>query len=596
MSVRQLSGLDATFLHIETPQMPMHVGAVHLLELPAGFKGRFVKELRKHMAARLPAAPALRRRLWWMPLNLANPAWVDAEPDMERHVVEIKLDKEAARGRDALSLMEEQVGRLHPVLLDRNLPLWKFHVVEGLPPTVNGLKQVGIYSQLHHAAVDGQAAVALANVLLDVTPQPRELEIRPSKRTKTFKLNMTEALRGALAREAQQVARIVRELPNTVNTLAGAAKLIVGRSSLGAKEGAQASPSNITLAPATVLNASVTDGRAFAALSLPLSELKWLARAHGATLNDIVLMLCSTALRRHLGKRHLLPRKSLVAAVPITLREAGDTRSDNQASMSLISLGTHLSDTGKRLQHIIAASQAMKAVMGSVKSILPTDFPSLGVPWLMEAAANLYGKAKVAERIPQVANVVISNVPGPQVPLYMAGARMLTNYPTSIVVHGIALNITVQSFDRSMDFGLMADAKALPDVKELAAALAVALDDVRALPLPHEAAAEEAGTAVERVSQAARNWRGKVGGMVGDVVGGVVNSAVQGVVKGVTDTVTRRATRRPKAMASAAEAAQAVTAAVGDAVDKVLKAPAKRVAAGTRRSGVAQAGKTQRKR
>ncbi|MFY8087478.1 MAG: wax ester/triacylglycerol synthase family O-acyltransferase [Rubrivivax sp.] len=546
MSVRQLSGLDATFLHIETPQMPMHVGAVHLLELPAGYKGRFVRDLRKHIGARLPAAPALRRRLWWMPLNLANPAWVDAEPDLDKHIVEIKLPKEATRGRDALSLMEEQVGRLHPILLDRNLPLWKFHVVEGLPPSANGLKQVGIYSQLHHAAVDGQAAVALANVLLDVTPHPRELEIRPSKRVKTFKLNMTEALRGALAREAQQVARIVRELPSTVGTLAGAAKLIVRRN---AETGAEDSPSNITLAPATVLNASVTEGRAFAAVSLPLSELKWLARAHGATLNDMVLMLCSTALRRYLGKRHLLPRKSLVAAVPITLREAGDTKSDNQASMSLISLGTHLSDTGKRLQHIVAASLAMKAMMGSVKSILPTDFPSLGVPWLMEAAANLYGKARVAERIPQVANVVISNVPGPQVPLYMAGARMLTNYPTSIVVHGIALNITVQSFDRSMDFGLMADAKALPDVKELAAALAVAMDDVRALPLAHELQPDVSATsaAVERVSQAARSWRGKVGtmvdgvvdGMVDGVVEGVMKSAVQGVVKGVKRTVKR---------------------------------------------------------
>jgi WS/DGAT/MGAT family acyltransferase len=214
-----------------------------------------------------------------------------------------------------------------------------------------------------------------------------------------------------------------------------------------------------------------------------LVELKALARDHQATLNDLVLMLCSGALRHYLQARGELPRKSLVAAVPITLRAPGDTRQDNQASMSLISLGTHLADPTKRLAHIHAASAAMKSTMGSMKSILPTDFPSIGMPWLIEAAASLYGKARVADKLPQLANLVISNVPGPQVPIYLAGARVLTNFPTSIVVHGLALNITVQSFDGSMDFGLMADGVALPDVKALAQAVDTALDELRALPL-----------------------------------------------------------------------------------------------------------------
>ena len=180
--------------------------------------------------------------------------------------------------------------------------------------------------------------------------------------------------------------------------------------------------------------------------------------------------------------------------MPISLRAAGDTTSDNQASLSLISLGTHLADPMKRLEHIKQASAAMKSTLGSVKSVLPTDFPSLGLPWLMEAATSLYGKAKVADRIPQVANVVISNVPGPPMPLYLAGARMLTNYPTSIVVHGMALNITVQSYNGALDFGMMADAKAMPDVKAFAQAIEVAFDDLRALPLPHELQAAGPGT------------------------------------------------------------------------------------------------------
>jgi len=215
-----------------------------------------------------------------------------------------------------------------------------------------------------------------------------------------------------------------------------------------------------------------------------VSRDKALAKAHAATLNDMVLMLCAGALRSYLQQRTQLPRKSLVAAVPISLRQTGDVRSDNQASMSLISLGTHLADPAKRLAHILAASSAMKTTMGPMKSILPTDFPSIGIPWLMEAAASLYGKARMAERLPQVANVVISNVPGPQVPIYLAGARVRANCPTSIVVHGLALNITVQSFDAHMDFGLMADAAALPDVRALAAALDGAWDELRALPVP----------------------------------------------------------------------------------------------------------------
>ncbi len=478
--MHQLSGLDATFLFLETPEMPMHVGALHVFELPAGFRGKYLTALRKHMAERLPAAPALRRRLWWMPLNLANPAWVDAEPDLAQHIVEIKLPA-AAKVGDGRKELEAAVGLLHPVLLDRSKPLWKFYVLEGLCPTPEGRKRVALYTQLHHAAVDGQAAVALANAIMDTSAEGRTLELRPSRRTKVFKLEMAEMLRGVIAGQAQKVAHIVRGLADTVGTLKDAASKAVGASTLlgGAK-----TPSNLTLAPRTPLNVSVTTGRVFASVSLPLTEVKMIGRAHGATINDMVLMLCSSALRRFYGKRRRLPRKSMVAAVPISLRAKGDTGSDNQASMSLISLGTHIADPRRRLAHVKAATVAMKSTMGSLKSVLPTDFPSLGLPWLMEAASALYGRARVAERIPQVANLVISNVPGPPLSLYMAGARMLSNCPTSIVVHGLALNITVQSYDQSLDFGLMADAAALPDVAELADAIRTAFDELRMLPLP----------------------------------------------------------------------------------------------------------------
>ena len=523
--MQQLSGLDAAFLYLETAEMPMHVGAVHLLELPPGRPGRFVTALRKHIATRLSAAPVLRRRLWWMPLNLANPAWVDAVPDLRRHIVEIRLPK----GAD-MAAVEAEVSRLHPVLLDRSRPLWKMHVLEGLAPGPNGRRRVALYTQLHHAAVDGQAAVALANVLLDVSPEPRAIEAVRSRRSKVFRLEMTEMLRGVVGNQAQKMVDIVRGLPGTVGTLKDAASKALSASPLlgGAKR-----PSNLTLAPRTPLNVSVTAGRAFASVTLPLAEMKELGRVHDATINDMVLMVCSSALRRYYAKRRTLPRKSLIAAVPVSLRETGDTASDNQASMSLVSLGTNIADTRQRLAHIRAASAAMKSTMGSLKSILPTDYPSLGIPWLLEAATALYGKARVADRIPQLANVVISNVPGPPLTLYMAGAKMLTNYPTSIIMHGMALNITVQSYDRSLDFGLMADASAMPDVRELADAITIAFDDLRTLSRPGEPDPEaEAPPGV--VGRAARGFTGAVTDVMGKVARQVMNTAVETAVSQVT--------------------------------------------------------------
>ena len=309
-----------------------------------------------------------------------------------------------------------------------------------------------------------------------------------------------------------------------------------------------ASVSNLTLAPRTVFNHSITAGRAFAGVSLPLPEIKAIGRAHGATINDIVLLICAGALRRYLQQRKALPRKSLVAAVPISLREQGDTTSDNQASMSLVSLGTNIADLQRRLEHVKAASAAMKSTMGSLRSILPTDFPSIGVPWVMEAMTALYGKAKVADRIPQLANVVISNVPGPPVPLYMAGARMRSNFPTSIVVHGVALNITVESYDKQMDFGLVADAQAMPDARALARAIEIAFDDLRVLTA--NLGADDAEPLAVPGADALRAVRQRVSSTVAEA-----SRAAQQAVRTVTRT--------------------AVEVAVGQAVQAVARATSK---------------------
>lgn len=477
--MKQLSALDASFLYLESPEMPMHVGALHVFELPAGFEGGFVETLRRHIASRLPLAAALRRKLAWMPLNLSNPAWVDAEPDLDWHVHAVRLPRGAG-----LAELHAQIGALHPLLLDRDRPLWQFFVFEGLKAGPKRARRIAMYTKVHHAAVDGQAAVALANAIFDTGPVPRAIEAR-EPRAKKFRLGLAEMVGGSVANQLQQLAGIVRGLPSTLGTLGSAARGAVSAESRSAL-------STLSLAPRTRFNASVTSGRVFVSASLPLDELKAAAKRLGGTLNDGVLVVCGGALRRWLTRHGPLPRKPLVAAVPVSLRAAGDASANNQASLALVSLGTHLADLPSRIEHVLAASAAMKRAVGSVKSVLPTDLPSIGVGWMIAAAAKLYASAKVAERLPPIANLVISNVPGAPFPLYLAGAKMLANHPTSIIVHGIALNITVQSYDRSLDFGLIGCAKACPQLPELAADLHAAYEEFVAEATPHRKAAAPA--------------------------------------------------------------------------------------------------------
>ena len=505
--MKQLPGLDASFLHLETPQMPMHVGALHNFELPADYEGDFLADMRRHMAARLVLAPALRQKLVKMPLNLSNPTWVDAEPDLDAHIVGVTLPADSGQAE-----LERRVGLLHPVLLDRSRPLWKFHVFDGLADGPGGSKRFAMYTQLHHAAVDGQAAVALGHAILDLSPAGREVD--PQRRDKVRReVGLADMLRGALGNQFGLIVNAVKAIPGTVGVLSQMASQKVGdtaghtMAALVSRlkgQGAAAkgkSVSNLALAPRTRLNTTVSDQRAFASISLPLAAVNATRRKHKASLNDAVLIVCSGALRRHFLKHGPLPRKSMLAGVPISTRAKGDTASNNQATMTIVSLGTHIADPAKRLTHVLAATAAMKANIGAMKSLMPTDFPTLGVPWLMEGLSALYGKARVADRLPAIANVTISNVPGPTVPLYMAGARMLTNYPTSIVVHGIALNITVQTYDESLEFGIIACGEAMPEVAELARHVRSAFDEFQALPAT--VAAEPAPPITAPVQQAA---------------------------------------------------------------------------------------------
>ncbi|MEP7057049.1 MAG: WS/DGAT domain-containing protein, partial [Caldimonas sp.] len=224
----------------------------------------------------------------------------------------------------------------------------------------------------------------------------------------------------------------------------------------------------------------------------------------GASINDTVLWLCSTALRNYLKEGNELPDASLVAGVPISLRAEGDTSMNNQVTGTVIDLGTQIGDPVQRLKAIMKGTAAMKKQMGTFRGVMPTDLPSLGAPWLMSGLASLYGRSRIADWL-RLANVTISNVPGSKVPVYLVGARMVDYYPLSIVVHGVALNITVQSHVDQLCFGLIACRRAVPDVRDLATQMQRALETLRGLPLPEAVApAQHPPALIEAHAAAAR--------------------------------------------------------------------------------------------
>ena len=237
-------------------------------------------------------------------------------------------------------------------------------------------------------------------------------------------------------------------------------------------------------APKTIFNDSITNQRSFTTMSLPFDEMKALGKRVGGTVNTIVMAMASGGLNRFLKQRDLLPKEALIAAVPVSLRSADDDSMNNQVSMVRVDLATDLADPVERFKAIHASSEAGKAVVRELKPVLGVDMPMTGSPWLMTSLASLYGRSNLAKRLPPMANVLISNVPGPQVQLYVAGAKMVSFYPVSIPYHGSALNITVQSYAGSLDFGLTACRRILSQEEsyELIEHMRAALQDIARLP------------------------------------------------------------------------------------------------------------------
>jgi WS/DGAT/MGAT family acyltransferase len=475
--MKHLSIVDGAFLHMESAEMPMHVGSLNLFEPPAGYSGEgFYEAVKAHVSKRMHMAPVFTRKLALMPFDLANPVWIhDDDIDLDYHVRYMVLPKPGT-----IEQLEALAARLHSMLLDRSRPLWEFYIIEGL---ADG--RIGFYGKVHHAAVDGQAGVAMATSMFDLTPEPRVVKPPREARANTYQLGVAELLGAALQNQARQLVESLKLLPALAKTIAGAAReAIAERRDESAEDRAArkaAAPgSSFKFAPPTPFNHSITNQRAFSAVSLPLGEVKAIGKSVGASINDVVLWLCSTALRSYLKDSRELPDKSLVAGVPISLRQEGDTTANNQVAGTLIDLGTEIADPVERLKAIQRGTAAKKRQMGTFRGVIPTDFPSLGSPWLLSGLASLYGRSRIADWL-RLANVTISNVPGSKVPVYLVGAKMTDYYPLSIVVHGVALNITVQSHVDQLCFGLIACRRAVPDVHELGQQVQRAMQTLRAL-------------------------------------------------------------------------------------------------------------------
>jgi diacylglycerol O-acyltransferase / wax synthase len=475
-NMNHLSVVDGAFLHLESPEMPMHVGSLALFERAESDKGDWYEQLKAHVVSRMHLAPVFTRKLALMPFDLANPVWIqDDDIDIDYHVRYLVLNKPGT-----VVQLEALAARLHSSLLDRSRPLWEFYVIDGL---ADG--RIGFYSKVHHAAVDGQAAVAMGNSVFDFSAEPRRVKPPRQARSNRYQLGVAELLGAALSNQATQVVQLAKLIPPLSGALYQTAKAAIAarRTKTDDQTKEPSSGRRLKFAPPTPFNTSITNQRAFAGVSLPMDEVKQIGKAFGASINDMVLWLCSTAMREYLIDSRELPAKTLVAGVPISLRSEGDTSSNNQVSGTVLDLGTQISDPIERLQAIMAGTKAMKAQMGTFGSLIPTDFPSLGSPWLLSGMASLYGRSRIADWL-RFANVVISNVPGPQVPLYLAGARMSAIYPVSIVVHGVALNITVQSYMGQLCFGLISCRRAMRDVDELGLHLTKALATLRKVALP----------------------------------------------------------------------------------------------------------------
>ncbi|SHN63486.1 WS/DGAT/MGAT family O-acyltransferase [Bradyrhizobium erythrophlei] len=485
---RKLSAMDASFLYLETPEMPMHVGSMAIFRLPEGYKGDFFEDFKAMIASRMHIAPILKARLEKAPLDIDHPSWVeDDQFDIDRHIFRASLP--APRDRATL---ERIVGWMHAKLLNRARPLWEFYVFEGMKDN-----EIGLYSKMHHACIDGGAGAALTNMIYDLTPVPREVE-PPTERAKvdqeprdiaanlldSYQQLWREPFNASAAAKSIELPRSGKsdlgsilfdnamfQIENAIKFAGNVPTLLKSVSDVVGKIADPKSRESLAgmMSPPTPLNKQISSERSFAGVSIPLSRAKAVAKAANGKLNDVVLAISSGVVRRYLIERGALPTKSMTAGVPISLREEGNTDANNQVFGMICSIATNVEDPRTRLETIIAQSTKSKEMSHPLRALMPQvqNISMLGAPIMMQILALLYSRSNLSDVLPPAANITVSNVPGPRQTLYAAGAELLHIFPVSISTHGLALNITVQSYRDQLDFGFISGANIIPHVQVL---------------------------------------------------------------------------------------------------------------------------------
>ena len=446
-----ISPLDVAWLFVESDHTPMHVGCLQVFEPPPDTRPGALARLHDELLGHQSCIPPFSLRMH--PNGLSLPDWESLKSvDIEYHVQHWALP---APGDEAE--LNALVARLHGEALDLSRPLWEFHLIEGL---ADG--NWALYVKMHHSIMDGVNGMRVLQSMLSTDPRER----RPppwSPDSPVAGLHMLSAPKhqGRLARTLQQLRPIVeqvRNLPQVTGSLGSLAWAGLHRrhSDLQAPY----------TAPVTKLNQRVSRHRNFAHARLDLSRMRTIAAHAGVSINDVLLAICAGGLRRYLQDHQALPEDSLIGGLPLSLRAENDNHAGTAVSFILASLGTHLGDARERLGHIHESTRAAKQHMASLKPSARVEYTLLLMaPFMAELLTGLAGRLRPAF------NLIISNVPGPNQPLYFNGARLQAMYPLSIVTHGQALNITALGYQDQLQLGLTCCQRQAPGVAGLACEL-----------------------------------------------------------------------------------------------------------------------------
>jgi diacylglycerol O-acyltransferase len=441
-----MSPADAMFLMIESREHPMHVGSLQLFQPPEGADAIDVRSMFDTAIAADEVAPLFQKRARRSISSLGQWGWeADGQFDLEHHVRRNALPR-PGRVLELLALCS----RLHSSLLDRNRPLWEIHLIEGLEDG-----RYALYFKVHHALVDGVAATRMLSRMLTEDPVERDMPAPWALRERRPHASGRAGL-PALA------VPTLRSALNAVGAAAGLVPVLARSINRGLTEQSGALSFS---APRTMLNVPITGSRRFAAQSWPMERIRQVGKAGEATINDVVLALCSGALRAYLQSLAALPETPLIAMVPVSLHTEDSPSADgggNAVGAVLCNLGTHLDDAGLRLRAVHASMSQGKESLKGLSQLQILALSAIGTsPVMLLSALRLNGLVRPPF------NLVISNVPGPRKPMYWNGARLDGLYPLSIPLDGQALNITCTSYSDQIAFGLTGCRRTVPHLQRL---------------------------------------------------------------------------------------------------------------------------------